>query len=98
MLINAKNDLEGIRKVGKSILEDTRDCDELLKVVDKHLSQLAEIMEASINYNLGIFRGKHAELENDIAQFVKNSRENRKQLFKIAEHPIGSNKSGHSKN
>lgn len=96
--IKAETDLEGIRIVGESILKDSRDCDELLQAVDKHLFELAQIIEESLNTDQSIFIERHAELEADIAQFVKNSRENRKQLFKISEYAISANKTTDSKN
>jgi len=66
-------------------LKDTRDCDDLLKRVDRHLSRISAIIDEPENQNHRVFREEHMELEDDIAQFIIKTRKNRSELFKIVE-------------
>ncbi|SIS53249.1 hypothetical protein SAMN05421766_102594 [Zobellia uliginosa] len=86
--IKAEADLENIRRVGESILKDTRDCDQLLERVDTHLSHLSNIIGNPESQDEKAFREEHAELEEDMAEFVKNVRENRRRLFKVVEYDV----------
>ncbi|WP_158976504.1 hypothetical protein [Cellulophaga sp. L1A9] len=86
--IEAQTDLENIRKVGESILKDTRDCDDLLERVDKHLVHLSVLMSTKDNDNQKEFRTEHMELEEAIFQFIENMRGNRRQLFKVIEFDV----------
>mgnify|MGYP003643072048 FL=1 len=86
--ITAQVNLENIRRAGENILKDTRDCDDLLKRVDKHLSDLSVIIDKSENQDQKAFREEHKELEEDIAQIVENTRKNRRQLFKVIEYDV----------
>jgi len=83
--IKGEADLERIRRAGESILKDTRDCDDLLKRVDRHLSRISAIIDEPENQNHRVFREEHMELEDDIAQFIIKTRKNRSELFKIVE-------------
>jgi hypothetical protein len=88
--LKGQDNLEGIRSVGEEILTRTRECDDLLDLVNKQLSHPPMGMEEPLKYDSKEFRTKHAELEDDIAQFIKNARENRIQLFKITEYVMDS--------
>lgn len=89
--IKGQDNLEGISRVGEQILTRTRECDELLEMVNKQMAHLPKGMEeALIRYDSKEFRTKNAELEDEIARFIKNVRENRVQLFKITEYAMDS--------
>lgn len=88
----AQVNLENIRRVGESILKDTRDCDDLLQSVKKHLSYLAQIIDNDENQDLKMFRSEHKELEEDIVQFIANTKNNRRQLFKVIEFDVTADK------
>ncbi|ADV50234.1 hypothetical protein I2486_14620 [Cellulophaga sp. E16_2] len=89
--IKAQTDLENIRKAGESILKDTRDCDDLLERVDQHLVQLSVLINETEKHNQKEFRTEHMELEETISQFIENTRENRRQLFKVIEFDVETN-------
>ena len=86
--IKNEDNLDGVRKVGEAILKATRECDELLNRVKEHLSHLANSAENDSKR----FRTEHEELEDEIAEFVKRVRKNRKQLFKITEYVMENEK------
>lgn len=86
--ITQKENLAEVKKVGRGILNDTEDCDSLLEKVYAHLSHLAKLIEEPLKSNSGQFRDEHQELEDEIAQFVKKVRENRKNLFAVTEHVL----------
>jgi hypothetical protein len=88
----AQVNLENIRRVGESILKDTRDCDDLLQSIKKHLSYLAQIIDNDENQDLKMFRSEHKELEEDIVQFIANTKNNRRQLFKVIEFDVTADK------
>lgn len=96
--IKAEDHLESMRKIGEKILRDTRVCNELLQEVDKHLNHLAQIVEGLHNNDQRMVKRMHTELKDDVAKFVKNTRESRKQLFKITEYAMVKIKSEHPKN
>lgn len=86
--IEAQTDLENIRKAGESILKDTRDCDELLELVDKHLAHLSTLISETEKQNQKEFRAEHLELKEAVSQFIENTKENRRQLFKVIEFDV----------
>ncbi len=88
MWIKNQDNLDGVRSVGEAILKASRECDELLVRVDQHLSHLANSTEDDSKG----FRMEHEELEDEIAEFVKEVRENRSQLFKITEYVMDNEK------
>lgn len=78
-----KEDREAVRKIDNSILETAKKCTDLLKRVDKHLSHLASLIEDPFKYNSHQFRAEHQQLEDDITNFVKVFRNNRKEVFVV---------------
>ncbi|CAM4269314.1 MULTISPECIES: hypothetical protein [Zobellia] len=83
--IKAQADLDNIRRAGESILKDSRDCDELLERVGKHLSHIAAIIDNPEKQNYKTFRVEHNELEEEVTKFIRNTRRNRRELFKVIE-------------
>ncbi|MFH6602668.1 hypothetical protein ACEZ3G_04210 [Maribacter algicola] len=93
--ITQKDNLEEVQKVGKGILDDTRECESLLAKVEEHLGHLASLSDDTSSKSATEFREEHQELEDAIAQFVKEVRENRKELFTITEHVLESEQLAH---
>ncbi|HEA19798.1 hypothetical protein LCGC14_2075710 [marine sediment metagenome] len=93
--VKNQDNLDGVQKVGEAILKDIRECDQLLRRVSKHLSHLARIIDEPFKNDSQLFRKEHAELEDDIARFIKNVRKERKHLFKITEHVMDKEKLEH---
>jgi hypothetical protein len=86
--ITKKGNLKNVQKVGTAILDDSKDCDNLIKKVEEHLSHLANLIEEPFKNDSGIFRDEHQELEDDISIFTKAVRKNRKQLFEVTERVL----------
>ncbi len=93
--ITNSDDLEKVGKIGESVLKDNRECAELLATVDKHSTHLADIIDDPFKYDGQVFRKEHQKLEDEIALFIKNVRESRKQLFGITEYIVDSEKLEH---
>jgi len=54
-----------------------------LERADKHLAHLANLMENPFKYDSHKFRVEHQQLEDDITNFVKTFRNNRKEVFEV---------------
>jgi len=93
--ITQKDNLTEVQKVGNGVLNDTKQCELLIKKVEEHLSHLASLIKEPLRKNTNEFRDEHQELEDEIAQFVKRVRENRKELFSITEHVLESEQLAH---
>ncbi|MFO7673507.1 MAG: hypothetical protein R6V74_07360 [Lutibacter sp.] len=88
--ISNKKDSETVRKIDNSILETAKKCNDLLQRVDKHLTHLANLMEDPFKYDSHQFRAEHQQLEDDITNFVKAFRTNRKEVFEVTKMVIDS--------
>jgi len=87
-----KENLEEVREIETDLVETDRNCDRLLKKTNKHLTHLADLIDDSFKYDSHVFRTEHEGLEEDIADFVKSFRANRKGVFAITEHVMDSEK------
>ena len=81
--ISKKEDSEAVRKIDNSILETAKKCTDLLKRVDTHLTHLPNLIEDPFKYDSHQFRMEHQQLEDDITNFVKTFRDNRKEVFEV---------------
>ncbi len=81
--ISNKKDSEAVRKIDNRILETAKKCTNLLERADKHLAHLANLMENPFKYDSHKFRVEHQQLEDDITNFVKTFRNNRKEVFEV---------------
>src|SRR4030066_1289816 len=88
--ISNKKDSEAVRNIDNSILETAKKCTDLLQRVDKHLTHLANLMEDPFKYVSHQFRAEHQKLEDDIINFVKAFRTNRKEVFEVTKMVIDS--------
>ena len=88
--ISNKKDSEAVRNIDNSILETAKKCTDLLQRVDTHLTHLANLMEDPFKYDSHRFRAEHQLLENDITNFVKVFRNNRKEVFEVTKMVIDS--------
>jgi hypothetical protein len=88
--ISNKKDSEAVRNIDNSILETAKKCTDLLQRVDKHLTHLANLMEDPFKYDSHQFRAEHQQLEDDITNFVKTFRNNRKVVFEVTKMVIDS--------
>lgn len=88
--ISKKEDVDAVRKIGKSIDETNEKCSDLLKQAEKHLGHLTKLIENPFKYDTQQFRTEHQQLEDDITNFIKTFRTNRKEVFEVTEHIIES--------
>lgn len=86
---NEKNS-ESVRKINNGIIETAKECNDLLQGVDKHLTDLAKLIEDPFKYDTQKFRTEHQQLEGDITNFIKTFRTNRKEVFEVTTHIIES--------
>lgn len=88
--ISNKKDSESVRNIDNSILETAKKCTDLLQKVDTHLIHLANLMEDPFKYDSHLFRVEHQQLEDEITNFVKAFRNNRKEVFEVTKMVIDS--------
>jgi len=62
----------------------------LIWIFNKHLLHLADLMEDPFKYDSHQFRAEHQQLEDDITNFVKVFRNNRKEVFEVTKMVIES--------
>lgn len=87
-----KENLDEVRDIETDLIEIDRKCNQLLKKTNKHLTNLADLIDAPFKYDSHVFRTEHEELEDSIIDFVKSFRSNRKEMFAITEHVMDSEK------
>ena len=87
-----KENLDEVRDIETDLIEIDRKCYQLLKKTNKHLTNLADLIDDPFKYDSHKFRTEHEELEDSIADFVKSFRSNRKKVFAITEHVMDSEK------
>jgi hypothetical protein len=88
--ISNKKDSEAVRNIDNSILETAKKCTDLLQRIAKHLPHLANLIEDPFKYDSHQFRAEHQLLEDDITNFVKAFRNNRKEVFEVTKMVIDS--------
>jgi len=88
--ITKKENLESVADIRKKEHGLTLSCEELLKKVSAHLQMASNIVKGGNDTSRKIFFTSHAELENEIAVFVKSFRESRKEVFKVTEYVMDS--------
>lgn len=81
--ISKKEYSDAMRSIEKSIIKTDKICANLLKRAEKHLTHLAGLMEDPFKYDSNQFRDEHQQLEDDISNFVKTFRDNRKEVFEV---------------
>jgi hypothetical protein len=87
-----RENLDEVREIEVTLVEIGKKCDSLLKRTQKHLTHLGDLIDDPFKYDSHTFRTEHAKLEDDLAHFVHQFRENRKLAFKITEHVLESEK------
>lgn len=60
--------------------------------IKKHLSDLQLLMENAFNQEEDWFRKEHVQLENELAEHLKQFRDLKKRIFTITEHVLESDK------
>lgn len=86
--ITKKEHLDMVRSAEIKLLKLTNRCKDLLQKVSSHLKQLAALVQEEHMDEARLFRIEHEHLEDEIAEFVKSFRINRKETFKITEYIV----------
>jgi len=92
MWISKKENIDMVREIEVGLLEIDSKCGTLLNRANKHLHRLAELIDNPFAYDSHQFRTEHEQLEDDLAHFVKRFRENRKEIFKITQYVMETEK------
>lgn len=86
--ISNKENIDVIQEIEVNLLKIDKQCALLLENVNKHLHHLKELINDPFVYVSDKFRDEHELLEDDLAQFVKEFRNNRKEIFKITKYIV----------
>lgn len=88
LYLSKRENIDRVQEIEVNLLKVDKQCASLLEKTTKHLMHLAELMDNPFAYDSHKFREEHANLEDRLAQFVKDFRKNRKEVFTITEHII----------
>lgn len=83
--IDSEESINEVSRIRSELQEIRSRCEDLLHKTQKHRAQLGVMMEKE-NDDSRIFRLEHEHLENEVTDFVKSFRNNRKEIFKITEY------------
>lgn len=90
--ITKTENLDLVREIKVNLSETVKKCKDLLDKVGKHLIQVGYLVEKPNEKDAGIFKMEHEHLEDEMIDFVKSFRENRKEVFAITEYIMDSEK------
>ncbi len=90
--LTIEENVKEVKSIEKSLHDTEVICNNLIEKVKKHLIQLGDLSENTNLESARIFRIEHEHLEDEISEFVKSFRINRKKVFKITEHIVDSEK------
>ncbi len=86
--ISKKENIDKVEDIEINLLKVEKQCALLLNRTNKHLHHLAELIDNPFAYDSHKFRAEHELLEDELTQFVKDFRKNRKEVFAITKHII----------
>lgn len=90
-ILNREN-LDAVREVKMILLETDKKIQDLLRKTNKHLEQLALMVEDPKRKDARIFRMEHEHLEDEITDFENNFSTLRKDVFTVIESVMQSEK------
>lgn len=88
VFVSNDGDKHQVQKIGNEIIADEKECAALLQRTQDRMTRLARLIDGSLELDHGEFRTEQEVLEDDIAEFVKRVRENRRQVFAITEYVV----------
>jgi len=88
--LSKKENIDMVQEIEVNLLKVDKKCASLLDRANKHLHHLTELIDNPFAYDSHQFRAEHEILEDELTQFVKDFRKNRKEVFAITEHVIDS--------
>ena len=83
--IDNEESIEEVSKLRNELQKIRSQSEDLLKKTQKHREQLGVMIEKDSD-DSRIFRLEHEHLENEVTEFVKAFRQNRKDIFRITEY------------
>lgn len=83
---------EAVRKILHNLQKMKDRCRDLMEKVSSHLHQVGSFVSKPEAEEDRLFRIEHEHLEDEIAEFVKAFRKNRREVFEITEHVVDSEK------
>lgn len=86
--ISKKENIDMVQEIEVNLLKIDKQCALLSESVNKHIHHLKELIDNPFVYVSERFRDEHELLEDDLAQFVKDFRNNRREIFKITEYIV----------
>ena len=90
--VTKKENVAKVTKIENSLHKLTERCDGLIKSIDKHLEHLSNLINDPFKYDSQKFKVEHANLENEISEFIKIFREDKKETFAITEYIVDDEK------
>lgn len=88
-LTKSKN-IEMVRRIENDVNRTRTTCKDLFEKVQAHLRLYEKIEKDKAHWDDVVFRKEHEILEDELAEFVKEFRKNRKEVFKITEYVVDS--------
>ncbi|WP_299107635.1 hypothetical protein [uncultured Winogradskyella sp.] len=86
--ISKKENIDMVEEIEVNLLKIDKQCALLSERVNTHLHHLKELIDNPFVFVSEKFRDEHELLEDDLAQFLKDFRDNRKEIFKITEYIV----------
>lgn len=93
--ITDQKNLDSMKHIGGNLLRNETECSDLIKLIGHHLDELGQAVEHPEKADADELRQNHEELENQMAQIIKEIRTNRKEVFSITEHIMDSEQLSH---
>jgi len=96
--ITEKEHIDMVTRIEKGLMETRKQCVDLLEKVSKHRQRLGQWVTHDKLEDARLIRTEHEHLEDEIADFVKSFRKQRKESFCITEYVVDAEKQlGHIK-
>lgn len=90
--ITRQENLDLVHSIKMNLFRTKKKCTKLLEKIDGHRKQLAYLIENPDSSAAEGIKTAHEQLEKRMADFLKTFRENRKEIFRISEYIIDSEK------
>jgi len=90
--ITEKEHIDMVTRIEKGLKETRKQCVDLLEKVSKHRQRLGQWVTQDKLEDARLIRTEHEHLEDEIADFVKSFRKQRKESFCITEYVVDAEK------
>lgn len=86
--INQQEHQKEVERILHAVIELTDKAQDLLKKTEEHKGHIKDIIEEPFTYDSQKFREEHQKLEDEISNFIKGCRNQRKEVFSVIEHVV----------